>query len=73
MRPRVFPAEDHHVRILVSCALSASMRPRVFPAEDTRLLREVSTLTLPASMRPRVFPAEDGLITIERRPNNPLQ
>ena len=37
MRPRVFPAEDPPVAILLDPPyLQASMRPRVFPAEDFR-------------------------------------
>ena len=43
MRPRVFPAEDAHLRWDAEHHLQASMRPRVFPAEDpenaTRRLR----------------------------------
>ena len=34
MRPRVFPAEDPHPRIVGRRPQPASMRPRVFPAED---------------------------------------
>ena len=37
MRPRVFPAEDPHLRIVAPDRRRASMRPRVFPAEDPPL------------------------------------
>ena len=35
MRPRVFPAEDHHLGLRQREDRLASMRPRVFPAEDS--------------------------------------
>ena len=60
MRPRVFPAEDHHIlRQSALRAPAASMRPRVFPAEDRHGAAVVHRVHA-ASMRPRVFPAEDA-------------
>ena len=39
MRPRVFPAENRHLRELVRGQRVASMRPRVFPAENALAVR----------------------------------